>query len=52
VKARDGYRCACGSTTDLRACHIVPLHQGGSYDPSNGVTRCKTCDKTTDRYAT
>jgi 5-methylcytosine-specific restriction endonuclease McrA len=53
VKQRDGYMCVrCGSTTDLRACHITPLHQGGSYDPANGITLCKTHDKQTDPYAT
>lgn len=52
VKKRDGYRCVeCGSTTDLRACHIIPLHQGGTDDLSNGVTRCGDCDKRTDPYA-
>ena len=53
VKKRDGYRCQdCGSTQDLRCCHIAPLHQGGSYDPNNGITRCKPCDQATDPYAT
>lgn len=52
VKKRDRYRCRdCGSTENLRACHIVPLHEGGSHDPSNGITRCKHCDKRTDPYA-
>jgi 5-methylcytosine-specific restriction endonuclease McrA len=53
VKKRDGYRCVdCGATDDLRACHVVPLHRGGSDDASNGVTRCARCDMATDRYAT
>jgi 5-methylcytosine-specific restriction endonuclease McrA len=52
VKKRDGHQCQdCGATTDLRACHIVPLREGGSYDPSNGITRCKRCDKRTDPFA-
>lgn len=52
VKQRDGYQCqGCGSTTDLRACHLTPLHMGGSNDPSNGQTRCRDCDKRTDPYA-
>lgn len=52
VLARDGNACTvCGSTIDLRACHLIPLSQGGTYDPSNGITRCKTHDRLTDPYA-
>ena len=52
VKNRDGHRCViCGTTKDLRATHIVPLHQGGSDHPNNGRTLCKTHDQATDRYA-
>jgi 5-methylcytosine-specific restriction endonuclease McrA len=52
VLARDGYACVgCGANTDLRACHITPLSEGGTYDPTNGVTRCATCDKETDPHA-
>lgn len=52
VKQRDGFRCQdCGATTDLRACHIIAVHDGGSYDPSNGITRCGRCDRQTDPYA-
>lgn len=50
--ARDGYVCqGCSSTTDLRACHIVPLADGGTNALSNGVTRCRACDQATDPYA-
>lgn len=52
VLARDGYVCqGCSSTTDLRACHIVPLADGGTNALSNGVTRCRACDQATDPYA-
>jgi 5-methylcytosine-specific restriction endonuclease McrA len=52
VLARDGHACTtCGSTTDLRACHLTPLAHGGTYHPDNGTTRCADCDRTTDPYA-
>lgn len=52
VLERDGHACTdCGATHDLRACHIIPLHRGGSDDPSNGVTRCGSCDRATDPHA-
>jgi 5-methylcytosine-specific restriction protein A len=52
VLERDGGVCrGCGSDEDLRACHIVPLAEGGSYEPSNGITRCRSCDRATDPYA-
>jgi 5-methylcytosine-specific restriction endonuclease McrA len=52
VLQRDGWRCMdCGSTHDLRCCHITPLSQGGSYAPENGITRCGPCDRRTDPYA-
>lgn len=52
VLFRDGGACIhCGATTDLRACHLVPLSMGGTYDVSNGATRCKGCDKATDGSA-
>jgi 5-methylcytosine-specific restriction endonuclease McrA len=53
-----GQRCCwtegntrCPVTTDLRACHVVPLRDGGGYELSNGVLLCKAHDKATDRYA-
>ena len=41
----------CQQRHDLRACHIKPLREGGSYEMGNGVLLCKTHDKATDRYA-
>lgn len=58
VLARDGHRCTyieaghrCTATTDLRACHLQPLAEGGSYDPANGTTRCGRHDRATDPRA-
>jgi 5-methylcytosine-specific restriction endonuclease McrA len=52
VKRRDRHRCVrCGSTEDLRAAHLVPVHKGGSDDISNGATLCRDCDKGSDPYA-
>lgn len=51
---RDGEKCStpgCPVTVGLRACHIVPLSEGGSYDPSNGVLRCRAHDRETDPHA-
>lgn len=49
IDSATGQRCT--ETTDLRACHLIPLVDGGSYHPSNGKLRCKRHDKETDRYA-
>lgn len=39
VLERDAYRCVdCGSTQDLRACHLTPIIQGGGYHPPR--SRC------------
>lgn len=59
VLERDGHRCTwidasgtrCPATTDLRACHLVPISEGGGYDPSNGATRCGIHDRLTDPKA-
>lgn len=52
VLARDNHACQdCGNTQDLRACHTIPLSLGGTYNPDNGRTLCRTCDKATDPYA-
>jgi 5-methylcytosine-specific restriction endonuclease McrA len=49
---RAGGRCEhCGSTEDLRACHIVPLHKGGCYALSNGMLLCVVCDTATGKFA-
>ncbi len=36
----------CGSTRDLTSDHRVPLHDGGSNDPSNQRTLCRSCNAT------
>jgi 5-methylcytosine-specific restriction endonuclease McrA len=42
---RDGYRCVyCGSTLKLSLDHVIPQSKGGSHDPSNLVTACKSCN--------
>jgi len=44
VKERDGYQCRrCGGTAGLVAHHVKPLQEGGTYDPSNGITLCAGC---------
>jgi 5-methylcytosine-specific restriction endonuclease McrA len=34
----------CGSTRDLTSDHLVPLHAGGSNDPTNQRTLCRSCN--------
>jgi 5-methylcytosine-specific restriction endonuclease McrA len=52
VLKRAGGRCEhCGSDEDVRACHVVPLHKGGSYAVDNGILRCWRCDLATDKFA-
>lgn len=58
VLDRDGHRCTwfargrrCTETTDLRACHLDPLAEGGGYDPARGTTRCGRHDCESDPYA-
>jgi 5-methylcytosine-specific restriction endonuclease McrA len=58
VLARDGHQCVatdqgqrCPATTDLRAAHIIPLAEGGSYHPDNGRTLCRHHDRLTDPHA-
>jgi 5-methylcytosine-specific restriction endonuclease McrA len=44
VKERDGYRCRrCGTADALVAHHVKPLQEGGTHDPSNGITLCAAC---------
>lgn len=56
VLKRDDYTCVdCGhhdpTGRSLRAAHLRPLHEGGGYDLSEGVTRCQKCDRATDPHA-
>ena len=47
VKARDDGRCIeCGSTQGVVAHHVVPLMEGGTHEPDNGVTLCSKHHKT------
>jgi 5-methylcytosine-specific restriction endonuclease McrA len=55
VLARDGHRCAtpgCGSTGSLEIHHRVPVSSGGSNDPSNLVTLCRSCHQSLHEIAT
>jgi 5-methylcytosine-specific restriction endonuclease McrA len=58
VLARDGYRCAAieegerCTVTDTRLLevhHVVPLANGGSNDPTNGVTLCRSHHQTVEK---
>jgi hypothetical protein len=55
VKKRDHRTCqAQGCTTPhdrIAAHHIRSLHEGGSDDPSNGITLCYTHHRQVDRWA-
>lgn len=45
VYARDGWRCLhCGRTDDLTLDHIVPWSAGGSDEPDNLQTLCRSCN--------
>ncbi len=45
VFQRDGYACsACGSQSDLTVDHIHPVALGGTNDPSNLRTLCRSCN--------
>ena len=42
---RDGYACtACGSRSDLTLDHVHAVSLGGSNDPSNLRTMCRSCN--------
>jgi hypothetical protein len=42
---RDGHACTyCGDVENLCCDHILPLIQGGSNDPENLTTACRTCN--------
>ena len=41
---RDGWRCQrCGRPGRLEVHHVRPLFAGGTDDPANLETRCRTC---------
>ena len=45
VFAGDNYQCIdCGSVIDLIIDHIQPVSSGGSNDPSNLQTLCRSCN--------
>lgn len=45
VFARDGHACFyCGSPMNLTLDHVVPQSRGGSHDPENLVTACRSCN--------
>jgi len=45
VMERDQYRCvSCGSWEGLSLDHIHPLSKGGSDDPDNLQTMCRSCN--------
>ena len=47
VFSRDNYACQyCGARGGRLECdHIIPVSRGGSSDPENLVTACKTCNR-------
>lgn len=45
ILERDGNTCChCGSSSDLTVDHIVPERLGGTLDPSNLQTLCRSCN--------
>lgn len=45
IFARDGHRClACGATANLVIDHILPVLRGGTNDPVNLQTLCRSCN--------
>lgn len=45
VRQRDGGCRRCGATTRLEVHHVIPLSRGGTNDPDNLVTLCRTCHR-------
>lgn len=45
VFARDGFACVyCSSPLNLTLDHVIPQSRGGSHEPSNLVTACRSCN--------
>lgn len=45
IKERDGNKCLlCGATTDLTVDHYIPRSAGGTHDPQNLRTLCRSCN--------
>lgn len=43
VLKKCGYKCVCGSTTDLHFHHIIPTYNGGPNTVENIIILCKRC---------
>ncbi|MFD8594564.1 HNH endonuclease [Kitasatospora sp. NPDC059646] len=45
--AHDHFRCRiCGARENLEVDHIVPVSRGGSWEPANLQTLCRSCHRT------
>ena len=45
VFKRDGFKCVfCGATDDLTLDHVIPRSKGGSSNPDNLQTLCRSCN--------
>lgn len=45
IITRDGGHCQhCGTTEDLTIDHIIPIFKGGTNDPANLQTLCRSCN--------
>lgn len=46
VLTRDRWRCQrCGARSELEVDHLVPVAQGGSWEPENLWTLCRGCHR-------